>query len=111
MIVPRYQQRTIYEGIYRTLIPDQKQLLWEQWLLKIDALLEDDALVALVQEALANARKHAPGAEVHARVAGSPARGSPSRCTTTAGGSAPRNPPPPRAAVGCRLSAWLPWPP
>jgi IS5 family transposase len=54
MIVPRYQQRTIYEGIYRTLIPDQKQLLWERWLLKIDALLEDDALVALVQEALAN---------------------------------------------------------
>ncbi len=52
MIVPRYQQRTIYEGIYRTLIPDQKALLWEQWLLKIDALLDDAALVALVQAAL-----------------------------------------------------------
>ncbi len=52
MIVPRYQQRTIYEGIYRTLIPDQKQLLWEQWLLKIDALLDDEALVNLVQDAL-----------------------------------------------------------
>jgi len=53
MIVPRYQQRTIYEGIYRTLIPDQKALLWEQWLLKIDALLEDAMLVDLVQTALA----------------------------------------------------------
>ena len=53
MIVPRYQQRTIYEGIYRTLIPDQKALLWEAWLLQIDARLEDDSLVALVQEALA----------------------------------------------------------
>ena len=52
MIAPRYQQRTIYEGIYRTLIPDQKQLLWEQWLLKIDALLDDEALVELVQTAL-----------------------------------------------------------
>ena len=53
MIVPRYQQRTIYEGIYRTLIPDQKALLWEQWLLKIDAVLDDEALVELVQDALA----------------------------------------------------------
>ena len=52
MIAPRSQQRTIYEGIYRTLIPDQKQLLWEQWLLKIDARLDDEALVELVQTAL-----------------------------------------------------------
>ncbi len=56
MIVPRYQQRTIYEGIYRTLIPDQKQLLWERWLLRIDALLADEVLVELVQAALA--RRH-----------------------------------------------------
>ena len=53
MIVLRYQQRTIYEGIYRTLIPDQKALLWEQWLRTIDALLDDEALVDLVQDALA----------------------------------------------------------
>lgn len=52
MIVSRYQQRTIYEGIYRTLIPDHRALLWEQWLLKIDALLDDDTLVELVQTAL-----------------------------------------------------------
>ncbi len=52
MIVPRYQQRTIYEGIYRTLIPDQKHLLWEQWLLKIDALRDDETLGELVQDAL-----------------------------------------------------------
>ena len=53
MMVSRYQQRTIYEGIYRTLIPDQKALLWEAWLLTIDALLEDESLVDLVQTALA----------------------------------------------------------
>jgi IS5 family transposase len=53
MLVLRYQQRTIYEGIYRTLIPDQKALLWEQWLRTIDALLDDEALVTLVQDALA----------------------------------------------------------
>ena len=52
MIVSRYQQRTIYEGIYRTLIPDQKALLWEQWLLKVDALLADAQLVQLVHDAL-----------------------------------------------------------
>ena len=52
MLVLRYQQRTIYEGIYRTLIPDQKALLWEQWLRTIDALLDDEALVTLVQDAL-----------------------------------------------------------
>jgi IS5 family transposase len=52
MIAPRYQQRTIYEGIYRTLIPDQKALLWEEWLLAIDTLLEDEALIVLVQTAL-----------------------------------------------------------
>ena len=52
MIAPRYQQRTIYEGIYRTLIPDQKKLIWEQWLLKIDARLDDEALVELVKTAL-----------------------------------------------------------
>ena len=56
MIGRRYQQRTIYEGIYRTLIPDQKQLLWERWLLKIDALLDDDPLLDLVQDALS--RRH-----------------------------------------------------
>jgi len=52
MIVPRYQQRTIYEGIYRTLIPDQRALLWEQWLLKIDALLDDGTFIELVQTTL-----------------------------------------------------------
>jgi IS5 family transposase len=56
MIVPRYQQRTIYEGIYRSLIPDQKQLLWEKWMLKIDILLDDDALIEMVHEALG--RRH-----------------------------------------------------
>ena len=52
MIVPRYQQRTIYEGMYRSLIPDDKQLLWEKWMMKIDSLLDDDELIETVQEAL-----------------------------------------------------------
>jgi len=52
MVGRRYPQRTIYEGIYRTLIPDQKALLWERWLLQVDALLDDDSLVDVVQEAL-----------------------------------------------------------
>jgi len=52
MVGRRYQQRTIYEGIYRTLIPDQKQLLWERWLVQIDTLLDDDPLLDLVEEAL-----------------------------------------------------------
>ena len=56
MIVPRYQQRTIYEGMYRSLIPDQKLLLWEKWMLKVDTLLEDDELIEVVHEALG--RRH-----------------------------------------------------
>ena len=56
MIVPRYQQRTIYEGIYRSLIPDHKQLLWEKWMLKVDALLDDDELIEMVHAALGRRR-------------------------------------------------------
>jgi len=57
MIVPRYRQRTVYEGIYRSLIPDQKQLLWEKWMLTIDSLLDDDDLIETVHRALG--RRHA----------------------------------------------------
>jgi IS5 family transposase len=56
MIVPRYRQRTIYEGIYRSLIPDQKLLLWEKWMLRMDSLLEDDELIEMVDEALGRRR-------------------------------------------------------
>ena len=56
MIVPRYYQRTVYEGIYRSLIPDQKRLLWEKWMMKIDSLLEDDELIEMVHEALGRRR-------------------------------------------------------
>ena len=56
MIVPRYSQRTVYEGIYRSLIPDEKSLLWERWMLKIDSVLEDEELVELVHDALAQRR-------------------------------------------------------
>jgi len=56
--VPRYPQRTIYEGIYRSLIPDQKLLLWEKWRLKIDSVLEDNELIEMVHEALGRRRAH-----------------------------------------------------
>ena len=58
MNVPRYHQRTIYEGIYRSLIPDQKLLLWEKWMLKIDSVLEDDELIEMVHEALGQRHAH-----------------------------------------------------
>lgn len=58
MIVPRYQQRTIYEGIYRSLIPDQKLLLWEKWMLRMDSVLDDDELVEMVHAALGRRRVH-----------------------------------------------------
>jgi len=87
----------------------------------------------IVQEALTNARKHAPGAEVRARVAGEPGQG----LTVEVCNAVPAAAPPPDARSGqglaglaervalaggrldhgptaeggFRLSAWLPWPP
>jgi signal transduction histidine kinase len=87
----------------------------------------------VVQEALTNARKHAPGAEVGVRVAGAPGQG----LTVEVHNAAPAGVPTPgprsgqglvglaeRVALaggrlehgpttdgGWRLSAWLPWPP
>jgi IS5 family transposase len=66
MIVPRYQQRTIYEGMYRSIIPDHKELLWEKWMVKIDTLLEDDELIEVVHEALG--RRH-PQSRIRGRKA------------------------------------------
>jgi IS5 family transposase len=66
MIVPRYQQRTIYEGIYRSVIPDHKELVWEKWMWKIDAMLEDDELIEIVHEVLA--RRH-PQSRIRGRKA------------------------------------------
>ena len=53
MVIRRYQQRSLYEELTRQLLPDHEALQWEQWLLKVDQVLEDGALVDLVQEALA----------------------------------------------------------
>lgn len=53
MVIRRYQQRSIYEEITRQLLPDHEALQWEQWLIKVDQVLEDGELLDLVQEALA----------------------------------------------------------
>src|SRR6266545_2399024 len=53
MVIRRYQQRSIYEELTRQLLPDHEALQWEQWLLKVDQVLEDCELLDLVQEALA----------------------------------------------------------
>jgi signal transduction histidine kinase len=93
----------------------------------------------IVQEALTNARKHAPGAEVQVRLAGAPGRGltvelcnQPPGPRSTPGPGSPPGPGTrqglaglaeraalaggrlehgPTGAGGWRLSAWLPWPP
>jgi len=52
MIEPRYRQRTLYEQAVETFMPDQKKLLWERWMLKVDELLEEDELVEIVHKAL-----------------------------------------------------------
>ena len=54
MIEPRYRQRTLYEQAVETFMPDQKKLLWERWMLKVDELLEEDELVEKAAELLAN---------------------------------------------------------
>ena len=86
-----------------------------------------------VQEGLTNARKHAPGAEVAVRLAGSPGEGLTVEVCNEAPGSRPAPGPDPgqglvglaervaladgrlehgpTAGGGWRLAAWLPWPP
>ena len=92
------------------------------------------AAYRIVQEALTNARKHAPGAEVRVRLAGGPGRGLTVEVDNTAPVAAPASVPGarsgqglvgvterlavldgrlehgPTAAGGWRLSAWIPWP-
>lgn len=68
MIVPRYEQRTIYETAV-ALMPDHRQLLWEDWMLEADTLLEDKELIQIVQEAL---EKRRPKSSTFGRV-GTPA--------------------------------------
>jgi len=57
MNVFRHQQQSIYETMCRNLIPDHQNLLWEPWLLEVDALLEDEELIDLVHQALGRRRK------------------------------------------------------
>lgn len=53
MVIRRYQQRSIYEELTRQLLPDHEALRWEEWLVKVDQVLEDGELLDLVQETLA----------------------------------------------------------
>ena len=52
MIQARNPQRSIYEELARNLMPDYRELIWEDWMRKVDALLEDDDLVEMVRKAL-----------------------------------------------------------
>jgi IS5 family transposase len=58
MITVRYQQRTIYEPLAVSVMPDYQELLWEGWLLKVDKFLEDEDLVQVVREALEKRHPH-----------------------------------------------------
>jgi len=55
MIIPRHEQRTIYETAV-ALMPDHKELLWEDWMLQADRLLEDGELIGIVQKTLEKRR-------------------------------------------------------
>lgn len=68
MIIPRYEQRTIFETAV-ALMPDHKELIWEDWMLEADKLLEDRELVEIVQKAL---EKRRPRSSTFGRV-GTPA--------------------------------------
>jgi IS5 family transposase len=68
MIVARYEQRTIFETAV-ALMPDHKELFWEDWMLEADKLLEDRELVEIVQKAL---EKRRPRSSTFGRV-GTPA--------------------------------------
>jgi hypothetical protein len=54
MVIRRYQQRSLYEELTRHLLRDHEALRWEEWLVKVDQVLEDGALLDLAQEALAS---------------------------------------------------------
>lgn len=56
MHVVRHQQQSIYESMYRNLIPDHGNLLWEPWMREVDALLDDEELIDLVHQALGRRR-------------------------------------------------------
>jgi IS5 family transposase len=69
MIVARYQQRSIYEPLARSVLPDYSKLIWERWMVEADRVLEDEGLVELVQGAL---EKRRPLSRVRGRI-GTPA--------------------------------------
>ena len=52
MVVRRNQQRSIYEEIGRNLLSDYQELMWEKWMVEADRILDDEALVDIVEEAL-----------------------------------------------------------
>lgn len=53
MMVRRFEQRTLYEAMSRAVIADHQQLCWEEWMVEVDRILEDEQLVEVVAGALA----------------------------------------------------------
>jgi hypothetical protein len=47
MIEPRYRQQTLYEQAVETFMAHHKKLLWEDWMRKVDELLERDGRVEM----------------------------------------------------------------
>jgi len=56
MIVPRYEQRTLFETAV-CLMLDHRDLLWDNWMMKVDEILDEEKVLAeLVQSALEKRR-------------------------------------------------------
>jgi len=56
MIVPRYEQRTLFETAV-CLMLDHRDLLWDNWMMKVDEILDEEKVLAeLVQSALEERR-------------------------------------------------------
>jgi len=58
VITVRYQQCTIYEPLAANIMADYNELLWEEWLLKVNKFLDDAELLKIVREALEKRHPH-----------------------------------------------------
>jgi len=58
VITVRYQQCTIYEPLAANIMADYNELLWEEWLLKVNKFMDDAELLKIVREALEKRHPH-----------------------------------------------------